>query len=75
MTKMGYQSKIIKNDPKLWEIMIAGQLVVFRPKEADLGRKRADRTKIELKSNSSRRQVEVSSGFCHNLSRVYFNKN
>ena len=34
--------KLSKMIQKLWKIMIAGQLVGFRPKEADLGRIRQD---------------------------------
>ncbi len=46
--------KLSKMIQKLWKIMIAGQLVMFRPKEAYLGRKRAIRTKIEDESKATR---------------------
>ena len=68
---MEISPKLSKMIQKLWKIMIAEQLVVFRPKEADLGRKRADRTKIELKSNSSRRQHESDSRVIRSNPRLY----
>ena len=39
--------KLSKMIQKLWEIMIARQLVVFRPKEADLGRIRQEEGRLK----------------------------